>query len=187
MRNNTGDTEAAFFFITDEDKAWNDAKVILYPVQAYSDFVEYTIPLASHPNWQGVIEQVRVDAVQKATSGTIEIDYIKIVTEDIQLNSTSITKGDSVMYGAEANPTGSPIGGGTGYAQTYTKGDFNVFNVSTVDELLSALSAAKPGDVVYINSDASLDLTGKVNLPIGVTLHGTWPPKGGFIAYRVAG
>jgi hypothetical protein len=82
MRNDTEDVEAAFFFITEDDRTWNDAKVILYSVEANSDWVEYVIPLEQNPNWQGRIEQLRVDALQKATSGTAEIDYIQLIRVD---------------------------------------------------------------------------------------------------------
>jgi hypothetical protein len=74
-------------------------------------------------------------------------------------------------YGAEANPTGSPIGGGVGYRQIYTTGDYIV---STAEELLAALNKAQSGEVVYVVPDAQIDLTGKVAIVVkpGVTLAG---------------
>ena len=53
----------------------------------------------------------------------------------------------SKVYGAQANPTGSPIGGGDGYKNIVTSGDFTVNNK---DELLNALSMAKDGQVIFI-------------------------------------
>ncbi len=74
-------------------------------------------------------------------------------------------------YGAESNPTGSPIGGGAGYQQIFTSGDYTV---STAEELLDALAKARSGDIIYIEPTTEIDLTGHVELPIkaGVTLAG---------------
>jgi hypothetical protein len=45
MRNNTADTEATVFFITDTDRKWDDRKLLLYSIKPYSDFKEYIIPV----------------------------------------------------------------------------------------------------------------------------------------------
>ncbi len=75
------------------------------------------------------------------------------------------------VYGADANPTGSPIGGGAGYQRILDKGDVTV---STPDELLAALPKAQPGQIVYVAPDARLDLSGHkgIRIPDGVTLAG---------------
>ena len=74
-------------------------------------------------------------------------------------------------YGAEANPTGSPIGGGRGYRRILTSGDYTV---ASRQELLDSLEQAKAGQVVYVKPDAEIDLTGLVHvaIPDGVTLAG---------------
>jgi hypothetical protein len=89
----------------------------------------------------------------------------------------------SETFGAESNPTGSPIGGGAGYADIITKTDPRVkFVVSTRDQLVVALQNARAGDVVYVEETANIDLTGlpytprsnnvasKAMIPAGVTL-----------------
>ena len=75
-------------------------------------------------------------------------------------------------FGCEANPTGDPMGGGAGYRDIKTTGDFVV---KTKDELLAALKAAKPGQVIFTPDGVEMDLTGQtgVYLPQGVTLAGT--------------
>ncbi len=75
-------------------------------------------------------------------------------------------------FGCEANPTGDPIGGGKGYRRIYTSGDITV---KSVEELVAALKAAKPGQVVYIPEGARIDLTETETLaiPEGVTLAGS--------------
>jgi len=75
-------------------------------------------------------------------------------------------------FGCEANPTGNPIGGGEGYSDIRTTGDFTV---KTKEELLQALKDAKAGQIIFIPDGVEIDLTGERNitLPAGVTLAGT--------------
>ncbi|MCK5944598.1 MAG: right-handed parallel beta-helix repeat-containing protein [Planctomycetes bacterium] len=72
-------------------------------------------------------------------------------------------------FGAAAKPDGDPLGGGPGYRDIRTAGDHRV---TDKDSLLRALRAAKPGDVVFVDGAASIDLTGEQRLaiPAGVTL-----------------
>ena len=55
---------------------------------------------------------------------------------------------DNIVYGAKGDERG-PIGGGKGYANIVTKGDFIV---KDLDALLDALSKAKAGQVVLNNT-----------------------------------
>ena len=75
-------------------------------------------------------------------------------------------------FGCEANPTGNSIGGGEGYSDIKTTGDYIV---KTKEELLDALSKAKAGEVVFIPDGVEIDMTGtsSVAIPGGVTLAGT--------------
>ncbi len=75
-------------------------------------------------------------------------------------------------FGCEANPTGDPIGGGLGYRDIKTTGDFIV---RTLPELLEALKQAKAGQTIFIPDGVEIDMTGQNNLalPAGVTLAGT--------------
>jgi hypothetical protein len=74
-------------------------------------------------------------------------------------------------YGADANPTGEPVGGGVGYSLTADSTTANYY-VTTKAQLLTALGLATAGQVIYIADDAQLDMTGSYNLTIpgGVTL-----------------
>jgi PKD repeat protein len=70
--------------------------------------------------------------------------------------------------GAEWNPTGNPIGGGPGYSDSVNTWDYFVSNET---QLLNALNSAGNGDVIYIDDNAEIDLTGAMlNLTHGVTL-----------------
>ncbi|HHW09577.1 MAG TPA: hypothetical protein GXX29_06350 [Firmicutes bacterium] len=75
------------------------------------------------------------------------------------------------IYGADANDTGDPIGGGKGYSHIYTSGDYIVSNAA---ELVAALRSARIGQVVYITPEAEIDLTDYPVLYVnaGVTLAG---------------
>lgn len=71
---------------------------------------------------------------------------------------------DSETFGAESNPTASPIGGGKGYAAVVTKGDYRV---NTANELIAALKNAKKPQVVYVEDDAEIDLSAEKPMVIG--------------------
>lgn len=75
------------------------------------------------------------------------------------------------VYGADANPTGNPIGGGVGYKSIFLTGNYLV---STADELVNALARASAGQIVYVKSGVEIDLTHytELQVPGGVTLAG---------------
>ncbi len=75
-------------------------------------------------------------------------------------------------YGAEANPTGQPIGGGEGYTAGPKRDDAR-FHVANLEALQRALKAAKPEDIVWIESGSTIDFTGtRIAIPPKVTLAG---------------
>jgi len=73
--------------------------------------------------------------------------------------------------GAEWNPTGNPIGGGPGYSDSVRYQDADYY-VTDKAGLLSALSNASVGDIVYVADYATIDLTSEqdIFIPGGVTL-----------------
>ena len=82
---------------------------------------------------------------------------------------------DGVIYGARADERG-PTGGGEGYKNIVTKGDYTV---KDLDTLLDALSKAKAGQTVFIPAETEIDLTARIyieqlviEIPEGVTLAG---------------
>ena len=82
---------------------------------------------------------------------------------------------DGTVYGARPDEQG-PIGGGDGYANAVTQGEYTVKNV---DALLEALSKAKAGQTIFIPGETEIDLTARVyiehlvlEIPGGVTLAG---------------
>jgi hypothetical protein len=80
------------------------------------------------------------------------------------------TTPSAVVYGAESfNTTGLTIGGGGGYSDTITSGDYTVTSIATLG---TALNSSHAGDVIYINPSSTLDLSGypALTIPSGVTL-----------------
>lgn len=82
---------------------------------------------------------------------------------------------DDAVYGAKPDERG-PIGGGSGYGNITTKGDYTV---KDLDALLEVLSKAKAGQVVFIPGETTIDLTARIyieqlviEVPEGVTLAG---------------
>ncbi|MGI6082628.1 MAG: carbohydrate binding domain-containing protein [Limnochordia bacterium] len=129
-------------------------------------------------NWETVeyIFQVPIDAIRirvelflDRATGTVWWDDLALwrLPPDPALQPAQSFE----EYGAQANPTGNPIGGGQGYTYAVTSGDIAV---SSAQELIAALEAAAPGDVIYVDPDAEIDLTGYEQLVIreGVTLAG---------------
>lgn len=80
---------------------------------------------------------------------------------------------NNTVYGAKADESG-PIGGGTGYKNILTKGDFVAEDLET---LIDVLGKAKSGQVVFIPGKAIIDMTTFIyidkltlKIPEGVTL-----------------
>ena len=82
---------------------------------------------------------------------------------------------EETVYGAKPDQLG-PLGGGSGYANVVTKGDYTV---KDLDSLLDALSKAKAGQIVFIPGETEIDLTARIyieklvlRIREGVTLAG---------------
>ena len=88
----------------------------------------------------------------------------------VEPEATSPLRGrEKETFGAEVNPTGNPIGGGKGYQRLIVRCDYVV---KTLKELLAALKEANAGQVVYVNDNIEIDMTGKqkIVIPGGVTV-----------------
>ena len=74
-------------------------------------------------------------------------------------------------YGAGANTTGNPIGGGPGYSNIVDPSTAT-YLVSTKSQLLSALASATSGQIIYVADTAEIDLSGSYDIVVsaGVTL-----------------
>jgi hypothetical protein len=92
------------------------------------------------------------------------------VTSGVQM-ATAQVETNAASYGADANPTGNSIGGGAGYNNIVDPSTAN-YTVTTKTQLLNALSKATPGQIIYVDDSAEIDLSGShdIIVPIGVTL-----------------
>lgn len=97
--------------------------------------------------------------------------YIEHAREETTQHYQSIDSVELRCGTSQVNPTGNPIGGGAGYNKLipHTSADFYVVNKN---DLLSALTDASNGDVIYVEDTAVIDLTGEEGLLLnqGITL-----------------
>jgi hypothetical protein len=94
------------------------------------------------------------------------------------------------VYGADANPTGNPIGGGSGYTHIVSRSSAK-YIVDTTSELVSAISSARSGDIIWVEGSANIDMSGRsVSVPGGVTIasdRGLNGSPGGRIYFKSGG
>ena len=98
-----------------------------------------------------------------------------VMSSHVAATELTWVKIDGAVYGARADERG-PIGGGPGYANIVTEGDFTA---RSLDALLEALTKAKAGQVVFLPGETEIDLTARIyieqlvlDVPAGVTLAG---------------
>ncbi len=81
--NQTNATEGEVFFTTNEDKNWDGAKRISFPLlPSGSGFQEYTVDLSTISGWKGSVQQIRVDPIV-GSSGNFIIDNIKLTSDEL--------------------------------------------------------------------------------------------------------
>ncbi len=107
--------------------------------------------------------------------GLIPVAMLCVAGCSVMADGATWVEIDGVIYGAKADDRG-PIGGGEGYVDIVTEGDYTA---TDVDSLLDALSKAQAGEVVFIPGETEIDLTARiyieqlvVEVPEGVTLAG---------------
>ena len=117
-----------------------------------------------------------VNGAWKSLGGSITSDPRAIDSDGLlevaaRGSNGALTIAQPQVYGSWPNPLGNPIGGGAGYKKVVLRSEAN-YVVSDKAGLLSALSRATAGQVIYIDDNAKIDLTGSKNIkiPAGVTL-----------------
>lgn len=104
-----------------------------------------------------------------AFAGTFSVNHSATVGTPLWAGDLNSTYGANDSVGI----TGNPLGGGAGYTFMITNADPNVIAcVSTKAALLSALSGASSGDIVWVNGSANIDMsnTYETVIPTGVIL-----------------
>ncbi|MEK8128335.1 Ig-like domain-containing protein [Paenibacillus filicis] len=78
MKNGTNDIDGRFFFTTEADGTWNEAKAVGFYVNPLDNgYTDYVVEAWQNKNWTGTIRQLRIDPTSSV--GPISIDYIRTI------------------------------------------------------------------------------------------------------------
>ena len=79
LRNATAGTSGTLFFITTADGSYDAAKSVTISVQANDPGItEYVLDVSEVPGWTGTLDQFRLDPVDGVSTGTFELDYVRL-------------------------------------------------------------------------------------------------------------
>jgi len=81
--------------------------------------------------------------------------YVCITSSVLNAEEITWLRINDTIFGAKPDRLG-PIGGGNGYADVISRGDYTASDLET---LLEALSKAEPGEIVFIPGEREIDLT----------------------------
>jgi hypothetical protein len=82
MRNLTSDTCAQLYWITGTSPTYSESKTQPFTIVPYDPgFSDYRIDLGSHPEWKGLVTQIRLDPVCSVSEGTVELDRLEIYND----------------------------------------------------------------------------------------------------------
>jgi hypothetical protein len=70
------------FWVTEADGSWNQAKSQTFASGSADEYAVYVIDLSAHDEWQGTIRQLRIDPTNEATSGHVDVDFVRITSSD---------------------------------------------------------------------------------------------------------
>ena len=107
-KNNTTNTTAEFFWITDSDPTWAGDKHYSFTVSASdNDYKDYWIDLSGETSWNGTVTQIRIDPSGGASSGSVDYDSIALAADirragDFDRNGI-IDTDDLVMLSSECS------------------------------------------------------------------------------------
>lgn len=99
MKNNTTDTSGQVYFTTNTG-GWSQELSRSFALVPNDSLIrEYRIDMSIVPTWTGIVEQIRMDPLATASSGTVEIDYILIVGLDCEKQYISFpSPGNKTIY-----------------------------------------------------------------------------------------
>lgn len=105
MKNNTSDTTASVFWTTSTG-TWSGVRTQDFTISANdSSFKTYVINLSGNAEWTGTITQIRLDPSVNATSGSCNVDYIKISSSTQKF--VTMLKSDVPTYAIDGNNGGA--------------------------------------------------------------------------------
>ena len=116
-----------------------------------------------------------MEAQDKMRNRMLMLMLLCVTCSNVAADERTWVQIDNIVYGAKPDERG-PTGGGSGYANIVTRGDYTANNL---DGLLDALSKAKAGQTVFIPAETVIDLTARIyieqlvlEVSEGVTLAG---------------
>lgn len=140
--------------------------------KTYIDGIENASTTSSY--WTSFMSTINQCYIGKAAWASVFsgiLDDVKVYNSALKASEILqqyYDQGGSSGFGCESNPTGNPIGGGTGYSDIKSTGNYIVANAI---QLVSALGSASSGNVIYVNTDINLTgYEGQLVIPAGVTL-----------------
>ena len=91
----TGNRNFGFYYITEADSSWNEAKHVTVPIAKSSgdSFQTLTLDMSKSAGWTGTLEQLRFDPFD--ATGTVEVDYIKLVGEGQSGGNRTLIQADA--------------------------------------------------------------------------------------------
>lgn len=79
MKNETSDTAAKLYWITDSDSVWNEAKSQEITIKGNdSIYRPYFVDLSTKTTWSGTLRQLRIEPVDNVTGGSVSIDSFRL-------------------------------------------------------------------------------------------------------------
>jgi hypothetical protein len=104
MKNNTNDNSAQLFWSSNLSGI-SEANSLRFDIEPNSGFVQYILPLGQITSWAGVINRLRLDPVNSAHSGSVEIRSIALLNHGLQFNSDFVisAKHTGLKIGPELN------------------------------------------------------------------------------------
>ncbi|GBF72939.1 hypothetical protein PA598K_01218 [Paenibacillus sp. 598K] len=79
LKNATAGTKGTFYFATDAYPEFSSDRQKEFTLQPYDDSVtEYVLDFSDHEQWAGTLKQIRFDPVEGESSGSFQLDYIRI-------------------------------------------------------------------------------------------------------------
>ncbi len=97
MKNDSSNTTGKFYFTTNSDASWTEAKSKTFTLTANdSRYTEYFIDMSEVPGWSGTLKQLRFDPNQDASSGSFSIDEITISNAAMYTQSRSFSSTQGV-------------------------------------------------------------------------------------------
>lgn len=79
LKNETDGVRGKVYFSTDEEPEFSEERRVQFAIEANSaDYVTYRIPLSTHPQWKGRLQQLRIDPSLISSGGKVSIRLIRL-------------------------------------------------------------------------------------------------------------